>query len=183
MTIETGDSGKGDPLKPVLLAERKIIRRSARKPAPWWVITSLKWLIVLCLAVSLAGVSLQHAMGPIAEGPYSPEFRVLDGATNTMQTIAIEAVVIVEQVSVIIDSTLRSLAMRVHIHNFMSTLVAGLALAMVLAEFLRGAREMRRHLQESSAERRHWKRWATGLGIALPCLIAMLYYSVHGTMA
>jgi hypothetical protein len=96
---------------------------------------------------------------------------------NVTHTIAGSAVVIAEKVAVVVNTIVRSLAMRARIH-LLSDLGALPALAMVFVEFIRGAHGMWKHRHQ-----RGWKRWATGLVIAVPCFVAMLYYGVHGIVA
>ena len=72
----------------------------------------------------------------------------------------------------VIEATVRDLAMRIRIHDLVYWLftVLGLAMVMVGARWW-SPREMRQH---------DWKCWGIGLAtIALPCLIAILYYGTH----
>lgn len=119
----------------------------------------------------MAATTMRHAGGPLVRFNSPAEVRVLDGvkagahvAVNVVATGA-------DWIRNVIDTAVGNLAM--HVHDLISFLVSGLTLAMVIVELMRGGREIRRY---------NWKRrWGRGLAtIALPCLVATLYYSVHG---
>lgn len=134
-----------------------------------WLRALLKWILVLSLACTLAGISMRTAGWIGADRLYwQTEARVLDG---TLARIATLEKVVAGSFDCVIEATIRDLAMRIRIHDLVYWLFTVLGLAMVMVELIRGVREMRQH---------DWKCWGIGLAtIALPCLIAILYYGTH----
>jgi hypothetical protein len=148
-----------------------------------------KWIFLVALAASLAGITRTI---PSLDPHYVQEARVwMHDATATAQTVILTDLAILEKGYTAMNIPAYLKSVHDHLAHWLFYPAPILALAMVLAELIRGIRDLTEHLRRSSRDAQagttgrnaDWKRWAAGLAVALPALIAVLYYGTHATMA